>query len=157
MKSLSEFKSRKEWREFIWLEFLREVKKTKSEEQFKEILESVLSAKEKNLIINRLMAAALIKNGKTYREISELLWLSPNTISAIKKNLLRKSFYQGYRGRPIVIDKKLKKKITIEDLGDASIDLLNAINAVLNKFLPPITGKGRWGHLSPPTPRRNKK
>ena len=141
MKNLSEFKSRKEWEEFAWSSFLKKLLIINQEKQLKELLESVLSAKEKKLIINRLIAAALINKGKTYREIGEILWLSPNTISAIKKGLLKKSFYCGYR-RGVnykATGQKIKNKITIEDLGDASIDLLEAINNGLNKILPPVT------------------
>ncbi len=140
-----EFKNRKEWKEFVWLSFLEELQRVNSEKQFKELLESVLSAKEKNLIINRLIAAALIKENKTYREIGEILWLSPNTISAIKQSLLKKSIYSGYRrgvGRK-VYNQKIKNKITIEDLGDATIELLEKINKGLNKFLPPMTYRYR--------------
>lgn len=141
MKNLSEFKSRKEWKEFAWLSFLKEFQKVNSKKQFKELLESVLSAKEKDLIINRLIAAALISKNKTYREIGEILWLSPNTISAIKQGLLKKSLYRGYRRDASykTAGQKMKKKITVEDLGDATIELLEAINNGLNKILPPIT------------------
>lgn len=71
------------------VKFLEELQRVNSEKQFKELLESVLSAKEKNLIINRLIAAALIKENKTYREIGEILWLSPIQSAPLNKVFLK--------------------------------------------------------------------
>ena len=112
MESFSNFKSRKEWEEFIWQKFTERLKNTKTSEQLKEILESVLGSREKNFMIKRLIAIALISQNKTYREIGEIIWLSPNTISSVKKNLFRKSIYSGYKKSDIKFDKNNKKKIS---------------------------------------------
>lgn len=87
MKDSSKFNSREEWEEYIWGRFLKSINDVKNEKKLKRILESVISKKEKRLIIKRIIAISLIKNGKTYREIGETLYLSPVTVSALKKSL----------------------------------------------------------------------
>ena len=143
MESFSNFKSRKEWEEFIWQKFTERLKNTKTSEQLKEILESVLGSREKNFMIKRLIAIALISQNKTYREIGEIIWLSPNTISSVKKNLFRKSIYSGYKKSDIKFDKNNKKKISKKEWADAALDLLNLFDRIP---LPPM-GKGRWRFL----------
>ena len=143
MESFSNFKSRKEWEEFIWQKFTERLKNTKTSEQLKEILESVLGSREKNFMIKRLIAIALISQNKTYREIGEIIWLSPNTISSVKKNLFRKSIYSGYKKSDNKFDKNNKKKISKKEWADAALDLLNLFDRIP---LPPM-GKGRWRFL----------
>ena len=48
-----------------------------------------------------------INSGKSYRQIAEELWLSPQTISSIKK-ALKENNYQSYRERS---KKERKKKV----------------------------------------------
>ena len=94
-------------------------------------------------MIKRLIAIALISQNKTYREIGEIIWLSPNTISSVKKNLFRKSIYSGYKKSDIKFDKNNKKKISKKEWADAALDLLNLFDRIP---LPPM-GKGRWRFL----------
>ncbi len=130
IKQLPEFKSRKEWQEYIWQEFIKKLYKAKSAKQTQEYLESFLSARERDLIIKRIIATALISQGKKYREIGEILWLSHNTISAIKKGLLKKTIYHGYKYYRVQKlkngpDNKNSLKITIDNLGEATLDFVN--------------------------------
>jgi len=156
MKNLSEFQTRKEWQEFIWLEFIKKLQETKSAKQLQETVEIILSAKEKDLIIKRLTAAFLISQGKKYREIGDILWISHGTISAVKKNLSKKSIYHGsqyYTAQNAKTKNDLKnklensrsKKITIKDMGEATADLINWLNS-LPIFIP-THGKNRWQFL----------
>lgn len=80
MKELSKFKSRKEWEKFIWGKFLKSIKDIDSNKGLGKLLDSVLSENEKRLIIKRMVAISLIRQGKTYKEIGEILWISPETI-----------------------------------------------------------------------------
>jgi len=89
--------------ETLWDEFLTKLSALKSKEEIKSVLEKLISQDEKTMMLRRLTAVALIKSGKSYREIGEILWLSPNTISTIKKNLLGshknyKSYLSFYGG-----------------------------------------------------------
>jgi len=97
MKELEEFKSRKEWEQYIWKEILEKLAGAKSKKEISAILSRLLSSYEKKMMIRRFIAMRLIRSGRTYREIGEILWVSPTTISAIKKNLLLANGYQSSR------------------------------------------------------------
>ncbi|MEK7192063.1 MAG: Trp family transcriptional regulator [Patescibacteria group bacterium] len=75
------------WMESLWQEIINKISQEKSKEIVGQILEKLISESEKKTILKRLGVLALIKSGKSYKEISEILWLSPNTISTIKKNV----------------------------------------------------------------------
>ncbi|MBI4993602.1 hypothetical protein HZC33_01410 [Candidatus Wolfebacteria bacterium] len=143
MENLSNFKSRKEWEEFIWHKFLEGLKDAKTTGQLKEILESVLDGREKNFMIKRLIVIASISQNKTYREISELLWLSPNTISSIKKSLFKKTIYSGYKKSNAKFNKN-NKEVSKKKWGDVAFDLLESFSRIP---LPPFIGKNRWRYL----------
>ncbi|PIY58867.1 hypothetical protein COY97_01955, partial [Candidatus Wolfebacteria bacterium CG_4_10_14_0_8_um_filter_39_64] len=96
MKNINEFKSRKEWENYLWRVFLKNVEKSKLEKRLANFLNNLLSETEKKNIVRRLTVIFLLKQGKTYKEIGEILWISPGTISAIKKSLLN---YRNYRSK----------------------------------------------------------
>ncbi len=90
-------KSKKEWEVLIWENFVSGLSE-KSKEEIKSILGSYLSRQEKKNVVYRLSAIDLLKEGKSYREIGQILWLSPQTISAIKKSSVGKmNDYKSYR------------------------------------------------------------
>jgi uncharacterized protein YerC len=92
---ISEFKSRKEWADNAWQRILKDVQNP----DLRNALDTLLSPYEKNIIVNRFAAVILIKEGKTYRQIGEELWLSPTTIRSLKKAVSGNSIkeYQSYR------------------------------------------------------------
>ncbi|MEK7192226.1 MAG: Trp family transcriptional regulator, partial [Patescibacteria group bacterium] len=74
------------------------VAKTKSKNEVKRILENLISEDEKKMMLRRLAILALVQAGKSYQEIGEILWVSPQTISTVKKNSLGlMSNYKSYR------------------------------------------------------------
>lgn len=81
MKNLKDFSSRKDWAKFVWLKILADVKNP----QFAGMLNALISAHEKEIIVNRLTALIFIKQGKSYKQIGEELWLSPTTIRSLKR------------------------------------------------------------------------
>lgn len=87
------------WMNELWEELLNKLADTGAKSEIRKILESLISNYEKKVILKRLAIIASVRMGKSYQEISEMLWLSPNTISAIKKNIIRsnKENYQSYR------------------------------------------------------------
>lgn len=107
---LDKFKSRKEWADFVWQRLLKDIKNP----VLGAALDSLLSSYEKNMIINRFAAVSLIKEGRTYRQIGEELWLSSTTIRSLKRALENNSLkeYQSYR--LIKNKKKLGLKIRKE-------------------------------------------
>lgn len=152
IKSLDDFSSRKEWREYLWNKFIEELLKTK-EPQLKNFLDNLLTKKEKDNIIKRLAILSLVRQGKNYREISEALWLSPNTISAVKEGI--KNFeYQSYF--EISKNKKSGRKKSIKYVQREKLltaeSFWKFIEAIAwftddSGIIPPM-GKGRWKYLN---------
>ena len=73
------------------------IEKANSKKEIAELLDNLLSYNEKILISKRLAAVALIKDGKSYREIGKILWISPGTVSAIKKSIYLPVSYKSSR------------------------------------------------------------
>lgn len=94
---LKDYPSRKEWEGAVWQIIL------KSEE----LLQLLITENERQDLVMRAAAAAGIASGKSYRKIGDELWLSPQTISVIKKALNEK-VYKSYAERS---KKECKKKV----------------------------------------------
>jgi uncharacterized protein YerC len=97
-------KAVEKWQEVLWDNLLENLSKIQSKKELKAVLESFLAENEKKIILRRLAAIALIKQGKSYQEIGEILWISPATISAIKKNLSSKSPH--HKSHKLIYQKK---------------------------------------------------
>lgn len=141
MEDISQFKSREEWENFIWKKFLEKAQQVDSRKHLKEFLNNILSASEKKLIVKRLVAVALLKERKTYREIGKILWISPGTLSAIKKSLWQNAEYQSERHYNKKSSDEKRKKI--KGLPPRTI-----FDYWLNFPFPTKTGKGRWKFLN---------
>jgi len=63
---------------------------------------------EKKRIANRVAVLALVRGGKSYRKIGEILWTSPVTVSTIKKNYWDQSGH--YKNRLAVPKRKRQKE-----------------------------------------------
>lgn len=90
-------KEAEKWVKNLWEELLNKIASYDSIDKVRKILESLLSENEIKMISRRLGVIAFAKMGKSYREIGEALWLSPNTISTIKKNIMDGKTYRSYR------------------------------------------------------------
>lgn len=86
MEKPEQFKSRKEWEKFIWNKIIDNLVKAKSSDEVEQILSKLLGEHERKLMLRRLTAILLLREELSYSQIGEILWLSPNTISAIKKS-----------------------------------------------------------------------
>ena len=93
MKQAKDFQKRHrtEWKEFLWEAFIDKIANAKSRDQAGQVLNVLFSDSGKEKVAKRIAAQVLIRAGKGYKEIGEILWLSHATISAYKKNLLGKS------------------------------------------------------------------
>ncbi|MFA5099054.1 MAG: Trp family transcriptional regulator [Candidatus Paceibacterota bacterium] len=85
---IGNYSSRKEWENICWRKIL------KSEE----LLNLLVTSDERHDLVMRVAAINGISAGKTYRKIGEELWLSPQTVSGIKKALSEK-LYKSYKER----------------------------------------------------------
>lgn len=103
MSKIEEFqkKHRTEWQGILWDKFLEKIAEAKTKKEIGLILDGFFSDYEKQNVTKRLAAIALIRKGKSYKEIGEILWLSPATISALKKNMIAGSgAYKSQRKFP---------------------------------------------------------
>jgi len=159
IKNLSEFSSRKEWENYLWKEFLKRV----NDKKLELFLNNLLTNQEKRNIIRRLATISLFKKGMNYRQIGEILWLSPNTISSIKKSI-GNGEYKSY----FEISKKNKNnnkpnktskhflQFSFSDMADGMEDIINIMDEIFDRLLN-VSGNGRWKFLNPTMPSKRKK
>ncbi len=93
---INNYHSRQEWETACWRKIL----------ESKELLPLLITSHERRDLINRAAAIDRIISGKGYREIGDELWLSPQTISVIKKAINERA-YRSYLERS---HKERKKK-----------------------------------------------
>ncbi|OGY64070.1 MAG: hypothetical protein A3I89_02235 [Candidatus Harrisonbacteria bacterium RIFCSPLOWO2_02_FULL_41_11] len=111
--SVNNFKSRKEWETQVWSKLIEGFTEINSAQKMEKSLNLLLTSHEKTQMIKRASAISLLKQGKSYRQIGELLWLSPTTINAIRKSLrLKKGYISDYmhNKKPEKKQKRLTKK-----------------------------------------------
>ncbi len=88
LPSIRNYSSRKAWEEACW----------KKISNSSGLLDSLPTAHERHNLIMRAAVRERLAQGRSYKAISRELWLSPQTISAIKKALSENS-YRTYRER----------------------------------------------------------
>ena len=118
MKSVPEiknFKSRKEWETHVWKKVIEGLGKTNSFKEVEQSLNMLLTSYEKKQIINRAVAISLLRQGRSYSQIGEMLWLSPTTINAIRKSMRAQSGYVSHYTRNKKPEKK-QKPLSKEEL-----------------------------------------
>lgn len=93
---INNYSSRQEWETACWQKIL----------ESKELLPLLITSHERRDLIMRAAAMDGLISGKSYRKIGKELWLSPQTISAIKKAINEKT-YRSYLERS---HKERKKK-----------------------------------------------
>ena len=88
MPAINDYSSRKEWEVAYWKNIV----------ESGELLQLLITPHERHNIIMRAATLEGLSSGKSYKIIGEELWLSPQTISSIKKAAHEKS-YRSYRDR----------------------------------------------------------
>jgi len=86
---IDHYSSRKEWEHSCWQKIL-------NSENLKDLLELTATSYERHNLVMRVVAIERINSGKRFNEISKELWLSPQTISSIKKSISGNN-YRSYR------------------------------------------------------------
>ncbi len=111
----------------MWDNLLEKLTRAKTKNQTGRIINALFSDYEKKIVVKRLAALALIHAGNGTREIMRALWISPATISALRKNFFgnpnvyksQRSFKTNKTLRSTAI---VMKKSWLEDLfGDINI------------------------------------
>jgi uncharacterized protein YerC len=105
----NKFKSRKEWGVYVWDELMHRLAKARSPREMKQMFEALITDHEKQQIIHRASAISLLKQGTSYRDIGSALWLSPVTISAIRKSMRAHAGYVSTYARNKKGEKKYKR------------------------------------------------
>ena len=88
LPSLKNYSSRTEWEAACWQEVVRS----------EELLQTLTTNYERHHLVLRAAALEGLALGKNYKQIGEELFISPQTISTIKKSLTEKS-YRSYLER----------------------------------------------------------
>lgn len=93
---------------FLFWKSLADIKKVKDLEF---LTNDLFSRVERLMIAKRFMIALLLKRGLSFREVSESLKVSPNTVSSVAKKIKRST--RGYRQllKRFLADKKIKKMV----------------------------------------------
>ncbi|MFH1193008.1 MAG: Trp family transcriptional regulator [Candidatus Jorgensenbacteria bacterium] len=86
--SVHNYPSRKEWERACWGKLLKS----------KNLIALLATPNERRNLVMRAAVTERINAGKKYRQIAEELWLSPQTISSIRK-ALSENGYRSYRER----------------------------------------------------------
>ena len=87
-----------QWAEDLWDGIIAAVARNTSKKEIQRFLDGILSKRERKVLLRRIAILTLVRSGKSYKEIGRVLWASPQTVSAIKKNFLSKtSSYKGYK------------------------------------------------------------
>ncbi|MBI4117365.1 MAG: hypothetical protein HY451_01650 [Parcubacteria group bacterium] len=141
MEKVAKFKSRKEWERGIWRNFLANIERAESKREIVKLLDNLLSVREKRFISKRMTALALINAGKSYKEIGKILWISPSTVSALKKSVYGNSGYQS--NRYYAEKSRNEKRKNMKGLPPQTI-----FDYWLNFPFPKKTGRGRWKFLN---------
>ncbi|MDO8466958.1 MAG: Trp family transcriptional regulator [bacterium] len=144
MKKLEQFKSRAEWDRFMWDKVVEKLARAKSNREVEGILNKLLGEHERNLMLRRLTTILLIQDGLSYSQIGEVLWLSPNTISAVKKSLLSNKYYSWRRLAP---KKGSPAKLALPDESIGEKFLINLGEYIANLQMGYSDPKYRWKFL----------
>lgn len=97
MPKIENYSSRAEWEKACWRKIMAS----------KDLLDTLIASSERHDLVMRAAAIDALASGKSYREIGKELWLSPQTISVIRKALTENN-YRSYSERG---KKERKKKI----------------------------------------------
>lgn len=132
-------KDAEKWMDELWAEITNELAKKSNAKEINNILENLISQYEKRMILKRLGVAALSRLGMSYKKIGEVLWISPNTISTIKKNLLgERKNYKSYR----FFYKGLTKWSASNPSSNKTTDAFEEIILLASKFFQPFMRGG---------------
>ena len=139
MEKINKIGSREKWFNYAWSKIINDVKNS----TLNIVLDSLLTSYEKQIIVNRVAALILIKEGKTYKQIGEELWLSPTTIRSLKKILEQNNTKEYASYRSFKNKLKIKKEVKKALIHDTSfIDWIDYCASVFPKRNGP-----RWRHF----------
>ena len=127
--------------EKAWQVFWQKFQKT-SPAEMEKILSGILSSEERLILMRRLAVVALLDKGESYLEISRILGISHQTISAVKKGF----FGSEYKTSKSVLKEKKSKELPLPISGGAEfMSGLIEYWSETSKRLPAYKGVGYRG------------
>lgn len=97
MPAIDKYPSRQKWEAACWRRILKS----------RDLLQLLVTGYERRNLVMRAATLAGLASGKSYLEIGQELWLSPQTVSSIKK-AITEEIYRSYRERSKSERKKKK-------------------------------------------------
>ena len=113
----------------IWRDFIRAIKKARTEKDIKETVGKLFTPTELIMIEKRLAIISFLKQGISHREIGRILDVSPATVSFVRN---------GFSGPKKPRQKKGWKHQMLERLD---------VKRPSHSKFPTYRGKGRWRFL----------
>ncbi len=131
----------------IWLKIIECFSQAGSPEKTEKLFLDLLTEQERETVARRLCIISLVRAGKSYSEIGAKLWVSPATISAIKKCLLVNRGYKSRREFDMTkeIQKLVSKKVSLPKEESRFERMLDYIAFTIEHT--PQKGGSRWTTL----------
>jgi len=123
--------------ERAWRDLTARMQKNIGQSKIEKTLTALLSPSEKLELTRRLVIISFLEEGKSYKQISRILGVSPQTISAVKKS------FSGAQSVPYVPYRKKEKKYKPAP----EISYFDEIDKLFSVW-PTKSGKGRWRFLN---------
>ncbi len=89
---LTDFPSREQWEAAVWEILTNRLAQVSTGEEIRQILAFLASPTHRRGMLYRALAASRIGSGIGTREISRELWITRQTIGAVKKSLTERSY-----------------------------------------------------------------
>ena len=105
LPSMNNYRSRKEWEDACWKKIIKSEK----------LMDLFITSYERHKAIMRIAIMDRVFAGKSYNKIAQELYVSPQTISVIKKGIDEKS-YRSYLERSKT--ERKKKKYSLSPIPD---------------------------------------
>ncbi len=98
---VTDFPTRAHWEAAVWQILLERIVTNTSNPELEEAFELLISPQERKAIIYRALTGSRIYSGIGTAEISRELWLTRQTIAAIKKSMLQGNFKSARKSKKV--------------------------------------------------------
>jgi|SRR3989344_3896816 len=91
LPDLEKGQARKEWEEKSWKVLVKRLA-TLSERELDRVLKIIVSPQEQSRIVRRAGVLKMLGGRKSYSAVGEAFWISPQTISALRKSIRENAY-----------------------------------------------------------------
>lgn len=100
------------------------------ESEISSVLRLLLTPKEQALVIRRLLGVTMLKEGRTYFEVSDKLGLSPNTVRALRNGIEKGEYVRWGEAKRVY---KKKKTVRVSDFDKKELERSMLMNFLLSE------------------------